>query len=85
MAEWLSLRAPLQAAQGFSGSNPGRGHGTAHQAMLRAVSHMPQVEGPTTKNAQLCTRGLWGEEGKIKYFKNFKKLIFLMLIMPRSR
>ena len=35
VAEWLSLRAPLQAAQGFVGSNPGRGHGTAHQTMLR--------------------------------------------------
>ena len=27
---------------------------------------MPQLEGPTTKNTQLCTRGLWGEKGKIK-------------------
>ena len=35
VAEWLSSRAPLQAAQGFVGLNPGRGHGTAHQATLR--------------------------------------------------
>ena len=35
MAEWLSSRAPLQAAQCFIGSNPGRGHGTAHQTTLR--------------------------------------------------
>ena len=35
MAEWLSLRAPLQAAQYFVGSNPGRGHGAARQATLR--------------------------------------------------
>ena len=35
MAEWLSSRAPLQAAQCFVGSNPGCGHGTAHQATLR--------------------------------------------------
>ena len=35
VAEWLSLRTPLQAAQCFVGSNPGRGHGTAHQTMLR--------------------------------------------------
>ena len=35
MAEWLSSRAPLQAAQCFVGSNPGRRHGTAHQTMLR--------------------------------------------------
>ena len=35
VAEWLSSRAPLQAAQCFVGSNPGRGHGTAHQSTLR--------------------------------------------------
>ncbi len=35
VAKWLSSRAPLQAAQCFVGTNPGRGHGTAHQAMLR--------------------------------------------------
>ena len=33
--KWLSSRAPLQAAQCFVGSNPGRGHGTAHRARLR--------------------------------------------------
>ena len=35
VAKWLGSRAPLQAAQCFVGSNPGRGHGTAHQSMLR--------------------------------------------------
>ena len=35
VAEWLSSRAPLQAAQCFVGSNPGHGHGTAHQTTLR--------------------------------------------------
>src|SRR3712207_5198509 len=35
VAEWLSSRAPLQAAQCFVGSNPGRGHGTARQTTLR--------------------------------------------------
>ena len=30
VAKWLSSHAPLQAAQRFVGSNPGRGHGTAH-------------------------------------------------------
>ena len=29
-----------------------------------AASHMPQLEGPTTKKIQLCTGGLWGEKGK---------------------
>ena len=35
VAEWLSSRTLLRAAQCFVGSNPGRGHGTAHQTMLR--------------------------------------------------
>ena len=35
VAEWLSSRALLQAAQCFVGSNPGRGRGTAHQTTLR--------------------------------------------------
>ena len=35
VAERLSWRAPLQAAQCFVGSNPGRGHGTARQTTLR--------------------------------------------------
>ena len=35
VAEWLSSRTPLQAARCFVGSNPGRGHGTAHQTTLR--------------------------------------------------
>ena len=35
-----------------------------------AASHMPQLEGPTIKNVQLCTGGLWGEKGKQKPSKN---------------
>src|SRR3712207_1525940 len=34
-----------------------------------AASHMPQLQGPTTKNIQLCTGGLWGEKGKNKILK----------------
>ena len=30
---------------------------------------MPQLEGSTTRNTQLCTMGLWGEKGKIKSLK----------------
>ena len=29
-----------------------------------AASHMPQLEGPTTKNIQLCTRGALGRKRK---------------------
>ena len=31
---WLKFACSALAAQGFTGSNPGHGHGTAHQAML---------------------------------------------------
>ncbi|MEB3026041.1 hypothetical protein, partial [Parvimonas sp. M13] len=34
---------------------------------------MPQLEGPTTENTQLCTGELWGEKGKIKSLKKKKK------------
>ena len=31
-----------------------------------AASHMSQLEGPTTKNTQLCTGGLWEKMEKLK-------------------
>ena len=36
-------------AQGFAGSDPGRGHDSGRQGHVEAVSHMLQLEGPTTK------------------------------------
>ena len=47
-----------------------RHHSSNH---AEAASHMPQLEGPTTKNIQLCTGGLWGEKGKNKILKKRKK------------
>ena len=38
---------------------------------------MPQLEGPTIKNIQLCTRGLWGEKGK-------RKRVLAFGILPSS-
>ena len=39
-----------------------------------AASHMPQLEGPTTKNIQLCTEGALGRKRKkIKSLKKKKK------------
>uniref|UniRef100_A0A9L0TR11 Ankyrin repeat and death domain containing 1B n=1 Tax=Equus caballus TaxID=9796 RepID=A0A9L0TR11_HORSE len=46
VAEWLGSRAPLQAAQCFVGSNPGRGHGTAHQTTLRRRPTCHNWRGP---------------------------------------
>ena len=54
------------SAQGFAGSDPGMWTWQHSSSHAEVASHMPQLEGPTTKNAQLCTGGLWGEKGKIK-------------------
>ena len=35
VAEWLSSLCSTSAAQGFTSSDPGRRHGTAHQVTLR--------------------------------------------------
>ena len=43
------VRAPLSHPGGFASWDPGRGHGTAHQATLEAASHMPQPEALTTR------------------------------------
>ena len=51
-------------AQGFTSSDPGTWHSSSSHA--EAVSHIPQLEGPTTKNTQLCTGGLWGAEEEEK-------------------
>ena len=71
MVEWLSSRAPMQAAQCFVGSNPGRGHGTAHQTTLRQRPTCHNQKDPQ-RNIQLCTGGLWGEKGE-KFKKSLKK------------
>ena len=44
--------------------------------------HMPQLEGPTTKNIQLGTGGLWGEKRKNKIFK--KKIPVNISLLHRS-
>ena len=38
-----------------------------------AASHMLQLEGPTTKNTQLCTQGFWGRKRKKIKKRIFKK------------
>ena len=75
MAEWLSSRAPRRRPSvslvRILGADM---HCSSNHT--EAASHMPQLEGPTTKNIQLCNGGLWGEKGKNKIFKKKKiKLI----------
>ena len=65
VATWLSSCAPLWRPR----VSPARiwawtwHHSSSH---AEAASHMPQLDGPTTKNIQVCTTGLWGEKEKKK-------------------
>ena len=64
----VGLAHSASAAQGFISSNPGRRwHRSSGHAEV--ASHMPQLEGPTTKNTPLCTGDLCGEKGKVKSLK----------------
>ena len=73
MAEWLSSRAPPQAAQCFISLNPGRGHGTAHQTTLRECPACHKWKDPQRRIYNYVPGGLWGEKGKNKIFKKKKK------------
>ena len=57
-------------------------HCSSHHA--EAVSHIPQLEGPTMKNIQLCTGGLWGEKGKNKISKKEKYFKEHILLLSRK-
>ena len=53
------------AAQSFAGSDPGCGHGTAHQAMLRWHPTCRNYKDPKLKkNRQLDTGAVWGEKAE---------------------
>ena len=68
VAEWLSSRARF-GAPGFSRFGFWVRTRYGSSGCAEAASHMPQLEGPTSKNIQLCTGGLWGEKGKNKILK----------------
>ena len=59
----VKLARSASAAQGF----PGWILGVDMAPLIK-----PQLEGPTTKNIQLCTGGLGGEKGKIVLKKSVK-------------
>ena len=77
MAERLSSHAPVQQPR----VSPVWILGTDMALLIKSsshaevASHMPQLEGPTTKNTQPCTEGLLGEKGKIKSFKKKREKI----------
>ena len=61
MAEGLSSCTLLSAAWGFTHSDPGLGHGTAHQTTLR---WRPTCHNQRHSQVEYTTMywGLWGEE-----------------------
>ena len=61
----VNFTCSASAAEGFAGLDPGCGHGTSHQAMLRRLPHST-TRGIHNQNIQLCTGGLWGEGRKQK-------------------
>ena len=72
LAERLSSRVPLQAAYCLVGSNPGRGHGTAHRTTLR---QRPTCHTGRTHNEEYTTM-YWGALGrKRKKNKISKKML----------
>ena len=72
MAERLSLRAPLQAAQCFVGSNLGLGHGTAHQTTLGQRPHATTRRTHNEEYATMYQGALGRKRKKIKSLKKKK-------------
>ena len=66
MAEWLSWRALLQAAQCFVGLNPGHGHGTAHQTTLRWSPTCHNQKDPKQRIYNYVPGGFGEKKEKIK-------------------
>ena len=74
MAEWLSSRAPLQAAQCFVGSNPGRGDGTAHQTTLRRCPTCHNSKDPQRRRYNYVPGGFGEKKEKKNKILKKKKL-----------
>ena len=71
------------ATQGFAGSDPGCGRGTAHQAMLRQRSHIARPGGPTTRIYSYVLGG-FGEKKKEKEKKK-DLYIYQILVIPQLK
>ena len=53
-------------AQGFAGSDPGRGHGTTYQATVKWCPTFHNWKDPQLKYIQLYTGGIWRVKKKKK-------------------
>ena len=71
VAEWLSSRTLLRRPR-VSGLNPGRGHGTAHQAMLRQRLTCRNWKDPQLKIHNYVP-GALGRRRKNKIFKEINR------------
>ena len=60
----LKFACSTSAARGFAGSDLGHGHGTSGHA--EAASHMPQLEGPTTRIYNYVLGGFGGKKEEKK-------------------
>ena len=69
VAEWLSSHAPIYRLK-FPRFRSWAWTWHRSSGHAEAASHMPQLEGPTTKNIQLRTGGLQGERKKKKKIDN---------------
>ena len=58
----VKLAHSAWVAQGFPGLDPGHGHGTVHQAMLKAASHIAQPEALTARIYNYVLGGFGEEE-----------------------
>ena len=72
------------AAQGFAGSEPGHGHGTAHQATLRQRPTCHNWKDPQLKYIQLCTGGIGGEKAGGKNLEDRQQLLAQVPIFEKK-
>ena len=66
----VKFTCSASVTQGFTSSNPGHGRGTEISGYAEVGSHIPQLEGPTTK---IYKTMYWGALRRKKEKQNLKK------------
>ena len=85
VAKWLSSCAPLQAAQCFVGSNPGHGHGIAHQTTLRQHPICHNQKDPQRRIYNYVPGGFGEKKEKNKILKKKKMSCAVQRPVPAYR
>ena len=83
MARAVKFTRSASAAQGFAGSDPGLGHGTACQATLRW--HPPEPEGPTTRICNYVLGGFREKEKKRKKKEDWQQMLAQVPILKKEK